>query len=78
VTVTESVSYCWTLTIKPLQGAGELMKQAGMFCFISGPLIQKVIDATAIAKKKRPDLQIEGPLQVFLELVHTYKIPKNN
>jgi phosphate acetyltransferase len=29
----------------------------------TGPLIQKVIDATAIAKKKRPDLQIEGPLQ---------------
>ncbi len=54
------------------------MKQAGMFCFISGPLIQKVIDATAIAKKKRPDLQIEGPLQVFLELVHNFKIPKKN
>ncbi|KAL3684937.1 hypothetical protein R1sor_002959 [Riccia sorocarpa] len=28
-----------------------------------GPLIQKVIDATEIAKKKRPDLLIEGPLQ---------------
>lgn len=29
-----------------------------------GPLIQKVIDATAIARKLRPDLLIEGPLQV--------------
>jgi len=28
-----------------------------------GPLIQKVIDATAIARKLRPDLLIEGPLQ---------------
>lgn len=29
----------------------------------AGPAIQKVIDATAIAKQKRPDLAIEGPLQ---------------
>ncbi|CAM6087480.1 unnamed protein product [Calypogeia fissa] len=29
----------------------------------TGPLIQKVADATAIAKSKRPDLLIEGPLQ---------------
>jgi phosphate acetyltransferase len=29
----------------------------------TGPLIQKVVDATAIAKAKRPDLPIEGPLQ---------------
>ncbi|KAG0612694.1 hypothetical protein M758_6G046400 [Ceratodon purpureus] len=28
-----------------------------------GPLIQKVIDATAIARKQRPELLIEGPLQ---------------
>ena len=29
----------------------------------AGPIIQKVIDAVAIAKAKRPDLHIEGPLQ---------------
>eukprot|EP00271_Cylindrocystis_brebissonii_P001269 TRINITY_DN1157_c1_g5_i1.p1 TRINITY_DN1157_c1_g5~~TRINITY_DN1157_c1_g5_i1.p1 ORF type:complete len:779 (-),score=143.11 TRINITY_DN1157_c1_g5_i1:197-2533(-) len=28
-----------------------------------GPLIQKVADATRLAKEKRPDLAIEGPLQ---------------
>lgn len=34
-----------------------------MWCTCVGPIIQKVADATAIAKKRRPDLAIEGPLQ---------------
>ncbi|OAE33464.1 hypothetical protein AXG93_3822s1200 [Marchantia polymorpha subsp. ruderalis] len=48
----------------------------------TGPLIQKVIDATAIAKKKRPDLLIEGPLQydaaVNIETARTKLKGKDN
>jgi phosphotransacetylase len=39
-----------------------------LWSLIVGPIIQKVADAVAIAKKAKPNLLIDGPLQVHFSV----------